>query len=355
MAAAAALFLIWNIWLTVRISQPRQENQDFPASDPEGVTVVNNTIEGYTTDLTETAANTMPKLVSVSVVEEQSEMIYSGVIYTVMGTDTWILTTSKAAGKDGTVYVRFDNGLTCEGELHGSDPLNGLALIVTHPEFAAEPIEIGSSSALKQGEYVLAMGGRNLHTQTGDISFGIASDCGQRYRTETEGGTEWITETIFTDAVVTPQMEGGVLVNLSGQLVGILSGSASGEHAGLYAATGTSDIVQAAEQMRRSGAAERGYMGVVTKDIKELELYQKSAMNLQLDLNSGLVIMEVIEGSPAQEAGLQANDVLQSADDVLLSTTDSLRKILYSHKPEDTLNFSVIRGGTTDTVPVILR
>ena len=93
----------------------------------------------------------------------------------------------------------------------------------------------------------------------------------------------------------------------------------------------------------------------MTKDIKELELYQKSAMNIPLDQNTGLVIVEVIDGSPAQEAGLQANDIIQSADDVLMSAPDSLRKVLYSHVPGETISLNVIRGDSSLAVQAELK
>lgn len=355
MAAAAAGLLLWNLWLTAELNNVKHSSPEYMINDPEGVTVVNNTIEGYTTDVTELAQNVMEKMVSVSVITEQGESICSGVVYAVAGTDTWILTSARAADPDAAVYIRFDNGLSCEGELKGADELTDIAMFVTHPDFAAEPIQVGSSGNLKQGEYVLSLSGRNLHTQSGDVSFGVVSKAAQRYRSLSDTGEEWICETVFPDTAMTSQMEGGALVNLSGQLVGMMTGIFGSERNGLAAAVGTGDIIQAADEIRRSGTVERGFLGVITKDLKELELYQKSAMNIPLDLNTGLVIAEVLEGSPAQEAGLQANDIIQSADDVLLSAPDSLRKVLYSHVAGDSITMTVIRGENENTVTVTLK
>ena len=120
-------------------------------------------------------------------------------------------------------------------------------------------------------------------------------------------------------------------------------------------AAGTGDIVQAADELRRTGEVNRGYLGIITRDIRELELYQKSAMNIPLDVNTGLVVVEVMDGSPAQEAGLQANDIVQSADDVLLSAPDSLRKVLYSHQAGDSMSLNVIRGESSNAVQVVLK
>ena len=354
MAAAAALLLVWNICLTVGLNRLRTETRSERSNTAgDDVTFINHTVEGYTTDVTEVAQDVMQALVTVNVISEQSESIFSGVVYSVMGTDTWILTSAKAVSDTATVYVRFDNGLSYEAELRGYDDLSDIALYLTHPEFDVQPIAIGSSAVLKQGEYVLAMGGRNLHTQSGDASFGVVSRAGQRLRSGSD--SEWIMETVTSDTAMSPQMEGGVLVNMSGQLVGLLTAIGNQDHSDMTVSVGTSDIVQVADQLRRSGEVIRGYLGVITKDIKELELYQKSAMNSPLDQNSGLVIMGVIDGSPAQEAGLQANDILQSADEVLLSSVDSLPKVLYSHKPEDVIRLSVIRGGTTNPMTVTLR
>ncbi len=355
MAAAAAGLLIWNVWLTAQINNLRHSSPDYMINNPEDTPVVNHTIEGYTTDVTELCGDAVKKLVSVSSITEQGETIRSGVVYMVMGTDTWILTSAQAAEPNASVYIRFDNGLSCEGELRGTDELTGIALYLTHPDFDVEPIQTGSSANLKQGEYVVALSGRNLHTQSGDAGFGITARSAQKYRSSADSEAEWIVETVFPDIVMTPQMEGGALVNLSGQLVGILTEAYSGERSGLAAAVGTGDIIQAADEIRRNGSVERGYLGVITKDVKELELYQKSAMSIPLDQNTGLVIVEVMEGSPAQEAGLQANDFIQIADDVLLSSQDSLRKVLYSHKPGDVIELSMIRGETENAVTVTLK
>ncbi len=354
MAAAGVILLIWMVWLTVSLSEMKQKPQASSVQDPSETAYVSNTIQGYTTDLTETAEKVMSKLVTVSVVSEQSEQTYSGVIYSVMGTDTWILTTAKAAAEEAELFVRFDNGLTTAAQLQGSDALTDICLLKTHPDFPAEPVEAGSSAALKHAEYIIAMGGRNLHTQSGDCSFGIVSRAGQKYRSLAEAEQEWIVEFVSTDAVVSPVMDGGILVNLSGQMVGMLSGNVS-EKNGMAAAVGMSELSLACDEIRRSQEVTRGYLGVITKDVRELELYQKSAMNLPLDLNYGLVVMEVLDRSPAQEAGIQPNDVIQSADDVLMSAPDALRKVLYSHEGGDLIELDVIRGDMTAQMTVTLR
>ena len=355
MAAVAAGFLLWNVWLTLRLYDQRPaETAELRNEGPEDVTVTTHTIEGYITDITETVAEERHKTVTISTVNEQEERIFSGVIYSVMGTDVWILSSSSATQGEGELYVvRFDNGLSYEAELRGTDELLGIALFLTHPEFDVEAIDMGSSLSLAQGEYAIALGGRNLHTGIGETSFGVVSMSGQKYVSGEE--QEWIREEIHTDLRISSEMEGGPLLNLSGQMIGLLYAETEDGERQLNRAAGISEVLIAAEQLRRNGEVNRGYLGVITRDLKDLELYQKSAMNLPLDQNSGLVIMEVIVGSPAQEAGLQANDILVSADEVLLSAEDSLRKVLYSHESGDVINLSVIHGGASNALSVELK
>ena len=355
MAAAAAALFLWNLILTIRFEDLRHSigtEQDVLVGDDSSV--IEQTVEGYTTDITETAETVMPALVCISVLNESSEHIISGVVYASIGADTWILTASRWISEDAEYIVRFDSGLSCTGELYGMDPLTDIALIRTHPEFETESIRLGASNALKQGEYVIAMGGRNLHTQAGEVSFGVVSKPGQYYVSSSADNAEWITEGILTDISLSDNLSGGPIVNLSGQMIVILSPAlADGRSSAV--AVGINEAVLIAEQIRNNQELSRGYIGIVGQDVKNLELYQKSAMNIPLDINSGVVIAEVADGSPAQEAGLQPNDVITEIGDNALNGVDALRRQQYTRSPGETLELTVVRGGNTLSVTVLLR
>ncbi len=355
MVAAAAALLVWNLYLTIGYEHlRRQADAISETTDIDDSGVIQNKIEGYITDITETAQQVMPKLVCISAVNEQNEHIISGIVYATIGTDTWILTASRWITEEAEYVVRFDNGLSCTAELYGYDRGSELALLLTHPEFEVEPIRLGASNSLKQGEYVIALGGRNLHTQTGDVSFGVVAKPGQYYTGSAADGTEWITEGLVTDLTLSDNLAGAPIVNLSGQVVGILS-SALTEGKTYATAIGINEAVLIAEEIRNSREITRGYIGVIGEDVRNLELYQKSAMNIPLDISNGVVIEEVIEGSPAKEAGLQPNDVITHVDDTPLSGMDALRRQQYLHNAAENLSLTVARGENTMTVTVTLR
>lgn len=357
MWAAAAALLAWNIWLTAGYESLKSGGSG-GANETDGeVSVVDYTLNGYTTDITETAAKAASRVVSVTAVTENGEHIVSGIVYAVIGTDTWILSTCRSVQEEAEYVVRFDNGLSVPAELYGKDDLTDIAVYLTHPDFEAVPMEIGSSSILKQGEYVISLGGRNLHTQTGDVGFGVVSLPGSFYRSHTQEGeqTEWITQGILTDMPLTENNIGGAVLNLSGQAVGILSSAFSESRTGTSTAIAISEAVLAADEIRSTGEVTRGYLGIITRDVSDLELYQKAAMNISLDITSGIVIVEVIDDSPAQEAGLQANDVITAVDDSPLSGGDTMRRLLYTKEPGDTITLTVHRQGISNPYLVTLR
>ena len=355
MVAAAAVLLVWNLYLTIGYENLKHQttvNTQNTNTDDSGV--IQNKIEGYTTDITETAQDVMPRLVCISAVNDQSEHIMSGIVYATIGTDTWILTASRWISDEAEYVVRFDNGLSSTAELYGYDSGSELALLLTHPEFEVEPIRLGASNALKQGEYVIALGGRNLHTQSGEVSFGVVAKPGQFYSGSASDGTEWITEGLVTDISLSDNLTGAPIVNLSGQMVGLLS-SAMTEGKTYATAIGVNEVVLIAEELRNNREITRGYIGIIGEDVRNLELYQKSAMNIPLDISNGVVIEEVIDGSPAQEAGLQPNDVITNVNETSLNGMDSLRRQQYLHSPAETMNLTVVRGGNTTNVTVTLR
>ncbi len=322
------------------------------SSDENGI--LNNVVEGYTTDITETAAQVMPKLVTITAVNDQSEHVMSGVIYASMGTDTWILTASRWVSENEEFTVQFDNGLICPGELYGKDDLTDVSLILTHPDFETEPIRLGASNALKQGEYIIALGGRDLHTQTGEVSFGVVSKPGQYYVGSLDDENEWITEGLLTDISLTENLIGGPVVNLSGQMIGILT-TALSDGRNAATAIGINEVVLAAEQIRTHQEITRGYLGIIGANVRDLELYQKSAMNIPLEVTSGVIVAEVIEGSPAEAAGIQPNDVITTFNDNTLNSLDALQRQLYLETPGSAVSLTVVRSGNTSSMTVTLR
>lgn len=361
--AAAAALLIWNIYLTVSIrnlSEKSHSASPEATSDSHGASVVyNTTIEGYTTDLTETAASVQPMIVQITVRSEDSEAsdrVSSGVIYSSSDDECWILTTAENIADGNTYFITFDSGITIQADSAVSDSSADIALLLCHPSFPTTPIEIGDSSAVKEGEYVIAVGSHPIENQSGSVSFGVVSLPGQVFRAGTEERQPWITEVFTTDAEVSRTGSGGPLINLSGQLIGMVSSSmTSANSSGFSTAITSSEILSSAKELQKEGSVTRGYLGAAAADVGNLALYQKSAWNLSLDLVDGVLVTVVEPGSPAEEAGIQTGDVIMSINETAIHSADDLKEVLYNSAPGDTVTVSLSRQSAAITTTATLQ
>ena len=287
-----------------------------------------------------------PMIVQITARSEDSEAadrIFSGVIYASSDNECWILTTAENIADGNTYFVTFDSGITIQADSAVSDPSSDIALLLCHPSFPTTAIEIGDSSAVKEGEYVIAVGSHPIENQSGSVSFGVVSLPGQVFRPGTEDRQPWITEVFTTDAEIARTGSGGPLINLSGQLIGMISSFAS------------SEILYAAKELQEDGAVTRGYLGADAANVSSLALYQKSAWNLSLDLVDGVLVTVVEPDSPAEEAGIQAGDVIMSINETAIHSADDLKQFLYNSASGDTVTVSLSRQSAAVTMTATLQ
>ena len=116
--AAVAVLLVWNVLLTAALLGQTDQHVD-----NSGVTVINHTINGYTTDVTEVLSDVRSSLVTVRVTEDEFEDAFSGVIYEVREDGCYILTTASLVRENAVCSVRFDSGIELTGEIIGREDL----------------------------------------------------------------------------------------------------------------------------------------------------------------------------------------------------------------------------------------
>ncbi len=350
----------WNTWLTWRLvnDQGNSSEIDNEIAQVEGDhIVINTTVNGYTTDITETAAAVQPMIVEVSSQVSETIRRSSGFIYRTNLDECWIVSTAETVAADAQYSVRFDNGISIPAELAGFDEQTDMAVFLTHPEFSANALELGDSDIVRQGEYVIGISSRSLVMESGAVAFGVISQPMLLQRSGTDDVSAWFADVMTTDCSLSRSTEGSVLVNLSGQLVGLLSGSltSANNSIGMATALSVNEIRHAAEELIDTGTVVRGYLGVAGTDVAGLELYQKSAHNISLETNSGVLVTYVEENSPARASGLLTGDVITAVNDEEISDLASLRAALYSHEPMETVIITYQRQLAENTVSLVLE
>lgn len=265
-----------------------------------------------------------------------------------------------------TIEVDFGQELTFAAQVVGTDPLNDLAVLkVDAPPADVQPLEIGSSADLRVGQTVLAIGnpfGQFERTMTE----GIISAVNRTIETE----NSVLRGVIQTDASINRGNSGGPLLDFHGRLIGVNSAiySPTGTSAGVALAIPVDKVSRVVPALITNGHYPHPWLGV-----EELgyEIGAPLARALNLPVESGLLIAQLYQNSPADDAGLRGatnevilgnrrylvgGDVLTAIDDQPLSTWEDLNAYLDERtEVGQTVTLKIVRDGQEMTLEATLK
>ena len=278
---------------------------------------------------------------------EESSGAGSGVIIT---NDGYIATNNHVvedAKEDGIKVILHDKR-EFKAKLIGRDPLTDLAVIKIEAN-GLKPAHFANSDQAQIGEWVIAVGnplGLNSTVTTGIIS---ALGRGQLNLNRDQYAVE---NFIQTDAAINPGNSGGGLFNLNGSLVGINTAIAS--RTGFYNGYGfaiPSNLVKSVIiDLIEDGKIDRGYIGVQISSVDEV-----SAKAYKLEKVAGVIVQKVLDGSPAEKAGIEIGDVILDLDGAPVNTSNELQSRVSMHKVGDAIKLKILRDGKTIYKTVILK
>lgn len=240
-----------------------------------------------------------------------------------------------------TVYL-FNDDTPYKAEIIGSDSQTDLAVIKIDKD-GLTPAELGDSSAVKIGEFAMAIG--NPLGLKSTVTSGIISAVNREVTSN--DGTKYVL--MQTDAAINSGNSGGALVNSNGQVIGIntLKISATGvENMGF--AIPINDTKDISKQLIEYKKVKRPYIGIEGIDLDETKAKQNN-------LPIGIYVKSVNDFGPAQIAGIKSGDVIIEADGKKISTMDELKEIKNSKSIGDELEIKLIRKGNEQTVKVTLK
>ena len=251
----------------------------------------------------------------------------SGFVYDNLG---HIITNAHVVGDANKATVTFLDGSQYNAEIIGKDKFTDIAVIkVNEKPRLLHPLQIGDSSQLQVGEQVAAIG--NPFGLSGSMTSGIVSQIGRLLPTQDTGFS--IPDVIQTDAAINPGNSGGPLLNMRGQVVGINTAiqSITGEFIGIGFAVPSNTFSKIVPTLIDEGKYPHPWIGITGKDIDP-----DLASVLELKQAKGFLVITVVDGSPADKAGLKGMSQTQvingkeyPADgDIIISVDDKeVRKI----------------------------
>lgn len=309
----------------------------------------------------ETVASAVsPSTVAITVATTQGQAEGTGVIHDAQGD---IVTNNHVVAGAQKISVRLADGRAFSASVVGTDPSTDLAVIrLENPPADLKPATFGDSSQVTVGQPVMAVGtplGLDNTVTTGIISaiHRPVSTQGETGATGAEGsGDAAYTSALQTDAAINPGNSGGPLVDGSGTVIGInssIAGLASTEATqetqsgsiGLGFAIPSSTVTLITDQLIEHGTAQHALLGVTASD---------GDQDSQGASYSGALVRSVVDGGPAQQAGLRQGDLVLSVDDVPIGDATGLTAYVRSLAVGSTHEVKYLRDGTEATASVTL-
>ena len=271
--------------------------------------------------------------------------------------DGYILTNNHVVEDADEITVQLEDRRTFEATLIGGDPTTDVAVIKVEGS-ELPTLSLGDSDGVRVGEWVLAVGNPGFRSAGGPTSFnhtvtaGIVSFKGRplgiignelRSDPESEEVASFaIEDFIQTDAVINPGNSGGPMVNLHGQVIGINSAiaSQSGYYQGYGFAIPISLARRVMEDLIEYRAVRRAFLGVQIGPVapEDAEVYGLPEV-------SGALVQDITEGTAAEEAGLQPQDVIVAIDDDPVDYSNQLQQLVARKRPGDRVRIEYFRDG----------
>ena len=269
----------------------------------------------------------------------QSASSGSGFIIT---QDGYVVTNHHVVAGASSIKVTLYNGDTYDAALIGSDSDYDVAVLKINAE-GLQPVTLGDSADVNVGDYVLAIG-NPLGELTFSMSQGIVSSCNRAINVD---GTPF--NMIQVDCSINPGNSGGPLMNLYGEVVGIVSAKYSSYSntavEGLGFAIPIGDVQAIIKDIMENGQiTDKPSFGITAGTMT-----QQMAAQYQIDQTSGVFVYSVNKGGAGEKAGLQMGDVITKVDVTDISSMEDLTAVKKNHRAGDTVTVTYYRGGESHT------
>jgi len=251
--------------------------------------------------------------------------------------DGLILTNNHVIEDASKIQVTLSNGKTYKGKVVGADPISDVALVKIDAKNLPY-LELGDSSKLKVGQFVVAIG--NPYGLDHTVTVGVISALERNINV----GNKTMHGIIQTDAAINPGNSGGPLVSLDGKVVGINTMIYQNAQ-GLGFAVSANTCKKVINSILKNGKVEWPFLGVeVTTMTQEL------ADQLKMKFTPGVLVARVIKGSAADKAGIKQGDIITAIDGKQVTSSDQLINIIRSHNVGDHIIVEIVRKGLKESL-----
>jgi S1-C subfamily serine protease len=310
---------------------PGRPPSDERPSDEEALDAYSRVVTAVARDLAPSVAN-----LRVSRRVRGGRTAMGGGSAVVITPDGFLVTSAHVVEGSRSGSASFVDGREMRFSVVGADPLSDIAVLRAAAEDLA-PAQLGDASELRVGQLVVAIG--NPHGYAGSVTAGVVSALGRSLPVGRRGGPRRVVENVVqTDAALNPGNSGGALVDGSRRVVGINTAVAG---VGLGLAVPINEATRRiVSTLMAEGRVRRAWLGVA---VGPRPLPPRIAG--RLGRGSAVEVIEVVEGSPADRAGVRPEDLLVELDGIRLGGADDLQRAMTVERIGVAVKATVVRGG----------
>jgi len=279
--------------------------------------------------------------------EFKTNALGSGVI--IDAENGYILTNNHVVDEMDGIRVKLIDKREFDATIIGTDPKTDLAVLQIDADNLND-IELGNSDKIRVGEWVMAVGSPFSENLSHTVTTGIVSALGRSNIMNSQSYEDFIQ----TDAAINPGNSGGALLNMEGKLIGINTAIATGGYERANRGVGFAIPSNMADRIMSDlidkGFVTRSWLGVFIQ-----ELDNETAQALNISTRNGALITDVVDGSPAEEGGIQEGDVIVAFNDEPIADPANLKNVVSLSAPNSSNRVKVIRDGSPKTMKVVLQ
>ncbi|RRC90998.1 PDZ domain-containing protein [Erysipelotrichaceae bacterium OH741_COT-311] len=344
------ILVVWNLYLTVKLNKLEKIDKETTTD----TIITNNVVNSYTTNITNVIKNASSKVVSIQIEHNNQTTYATGAIIRYQEDKAYILTNQHVIENANSITVTFDNGANLQAEVVGYDIYSDIALLQVETTFKVTPFNIGNSSLIKKGEYIVSIGSpiSNKYMQTALV--GNVSGINRTFDLDLDldGQLDYQLHMLQTNLLLNEGDSGGPIINLAGELIGINSFRLVGEHVvGLSFAMPINEVKVIVDELMSFGEVKRANLNISAKALVDMTNYQKSYLNISLDNVEGLYINKVSNINSPLKSGM----ILLTINNTKVNSVADLKVELYKYETGDVVEMEVLHNETVEKVSVELE
>lgn len=322
------LLVIWNIVLSVLYTNSKKEDTvNNNVTNVEEVTVTN--VTGFSTDLTEVVDKVKSSIVTI----DTTSSLASGFIYKYVPNKAYVVTAFHAVEEAPLLKVIFASGASYDAKIIGKDIYADVAVLEVESPVELVPVLTGNSDLLKDGEFVITIGTPKSLQYVSSSKLGIVSS---KLRTiinsiEVNKETyEYYTSVIQLDSDVSEGYSGSPIFNMNGEVEGIITMK---DDEAVFALP-MNEVKLVADKIINKEEFTKIQFGIKGNIVTDLEKYERSQLNIPLDVTNGYYVNNVKLSSLGFNLGLKQGDIIISINGMNINTYEDLLNIQYTEANE---------------------